>query len=215
MAISKFICHCLAPFRLCKGGIRDDGTSCFDHDHWAETRTNIERYLSEDICVPEAETAEKVHQEFHDALAEYLHQLSIARSRQSADLESSAHSLARLNQANASLLAYGPHLVARGTPADAALVHLDIPAVDESDRCLSMARLLAIGAHRAAHELIESIRLGDEVYIFHHHTILYDIVQEMTRLIGEAWTANSEDYLAQDHPHAVSVRQAPEQMATA
>lgn len=206
MGTTKFICYCKPPIRVCKSGLLADGANCFDHDYWSEVRGNIENYLSEDVCVPGAVSEEKVHGHFHAMLLEYLDQLGTVRSLEGASLDRSSQALARLNRANAGILSYGVDLVTGTGSADGELVGRPLPEIDENDSCLSMARLLAVAAHRSAHELLESLRAGNRFYIFHHHAVLYDIAQHMTRLVSEAWDSNSEALLEHDHPHAVSIR---------
>lgn len=207
MGTTKFICYCRPPFRYCKSGVTPEGSSCFETDYWAEVRSNIERYLAEDICVPGAGTVERVHRKLHEILVGYLDQLGAVRALQGASLARSAEALVALNNVNASILAYGADLVAGKDLQLGELVSFDIPQVVRDDACLNMARLLVVAAHRAAHELIESISSNNQLYIFHHHAVFYDISQHMTRLISEAWVANSEALLDEDHPHAVSVRE--------
>lgn len=206
MGTTKFICYCKPPIRVCKSGLMADGTNCFDENYWAEVRSNIEHYLSEDICVPGSSSDEKVHGHFHAMLVEYLDQLATVRALKSPSLEHSSQALARLNRANAAILSYGVDLVSGAISQDDELVALPIPLVGKDDSCLTMARVLAVAAHRSAHELLESISTNNRFYIFHHHAVLYDIAQHMTRLVNEAWDSNSEALLEPDHPHAVSVR---------
>lgn len=213
MGVTKIACFCKSPTRLCKRGAMPDGASCFDQHYWSEVREHMERYLSDGICVPNAATTEKVHRKFHGQLAEFLVQLGEVRNARAPDPRGSSAALIKLNQANASILAYAVDLVGGNAGTDAELVDLDIPPVDEEDICMSTARILAVAAGRAAHELIESINTHNEFHIFHHHAVLYDIAQHITRLISEAWVTGSEAYLEDDHPHAMRAREMDAQAA--
>lgn len=211
MGVTKTVCRCRPPYTTCKGGITQDGTDCFDHDHWLEVRTNLGHYLAEDICVPGAKTTERVPSDFFNALSAYLASLDRARNSQIDGVEQASKIMTDVHASSTKILQIGLQLATERSIDHERLVATALPDINESDRCMSMARVLTVAARRAMHELVESIEQASEFYIYHHHAVLLDISLEMARLLNEALNSRSEQFLDSDHPHAIAIREYEQQ----
>jgi hypothetical protein len=167
----------------------------------------MERYLQEDICVPYASMNERVHRKFDDALNGFIQAMAQLRDVDRFNIPLAAPIFSHLQQCNAMALSYAVELVA-GLPLDPEEDTTGIVVdVDNDDPCMSMAHLLVTSARRVAHELIESIRTQNGLYIYHHQVVIYDIVCEMTRLANESCVIRSERLLEPDHPHMALLEQ--------
>ncbi|MEQ1574678.1 MAG: hypothetical protein ABL993_10575 [Vicinamibacterales bacterium] len=203
-------CYCIN--RKCKSRFGEKKEDMFDQQHWGEIKENFGIYLKEEVCVPQAEKTVKVPQVVVDLLSDFLVNLKQLRA---SDTTNAAHCLDALSRTNESLsrLSYVCHQL-NATPyqqplritASMAKTTATEPRfaviAEGTDQFQDMALIIVKALHRAIYELVESKRTKDPAYVFHHLALVFDGLQELYRLVGEAMGhIGSERFLPPEHAH--------------
>ncbi|GLR55183.1 hypothetical protein KYK30_31350 [Shinella yambaruensis] len=201
MATTYAICYCISPVRRCKSRGVDKLHEHFDEAHWAEIKSNLEAYMRDDVCVPYANQSVEVDAELEATLHTFVSTIAAMRETDPTSIESFSPVFTGLQRTNAYLLNYGLRVVdtksSKVTTGSGPRFD-DVPA---NNQYVEMAKVLSGATRRAAHELRESVRVDNPLYVLHHQALLYDLAAEMTRLSVESTAVVTEKLLEPEHPH--------------
>jgi len=205
MGLTYTICYCKNR-RKCKSRVHDKREEMFEAPHWDEITSNVRGYLNEEVCVPNAQQSVSVPQALLENLNGVVQAISNARSVDESNTALCLQALLDLSSAIANVSAHINRLASgadRSTGEGATTANLDLDAVGpDTDPFVSTAKTIVQGLHRACFELAESKKASDEVYIFHHLGLAYDLFTELNRLSCDAiGHISTERLLAKDHPH--------------
>ncbi|MEP6879140.1 MAG: hypothetical protein ABI865_09850 [Nitrosospira sp.] len=181
----------------------------YEASHWDEITDNIRRYLAEDVCVPGAKTTVSVPITLIKNLNGIVAAIAEARFVDETNATLCLQSLTNLSMRIASILAEinkisgGKADTTAVTQSDISNGSLDLEAAGSStDPFINTAKIIVQGLHRAFFELAESNRSGDNVYVFHHLALVYDLFSELNRLSCDAIShISTERLLSKEHPH--------------
>lgn len=208
MGMTYTFCYCTYN-RKCKSRLGEKKEETFDPEHWGEIKDNLGRYLAEDVCVPGAEKQVRIPSVAVQLLSSALGSVAVIRATNTTN---ASECLEALSGATANLARIGEicqrlNEVSPGNelPHSLATLTADEPSLQQAasdDPFVQTAAVIVKALHRAIFELMESKRIGDNAYVFHHLALVFDGVQELYRLTAEAMGhIGSERLLPEEHGH--------------
>lgn len=205
MGLTYTICYCKNG-RKCKSRVHEKRDEMFEAPHWEEITTNVRGYLSEEVCVPNAQKNVSVPSDLLKYLNGVVQAIADARSVDESNTAICLKALLSLSSAITNVSAYINQIASgadRRIGGDVSTASLYLDAIGpDTDPFVSTAKVLVKGLHRACFELAESKKASDDVYIFHHLGLAYDLFTELNRLSCDAiGHISTERLLAKEHPH--------------